>query len=298
MNPIVVFALLNKKIKDVNKRIDDMGSGMSYQGSVQSKTDLPNDADVGDTYTVIDEGNAMYLWDGTEWIEQNSGIYDSVAAIIASNYDNTATYDVGDYAVYQKKLYKCSTEISVPEDWTAAHWTETDIATEIEGLEASKISATEKGVANGVATLDANTKIPEEQIPDKFDDVVYGYYDATTTHKFYKENTYTTEITAVVGKLYVTQDTHICYSYTGNDFVKVGSGLSLGETENDAYRGDRGKTAYDDSQTNKEHIGDLESLETTAQSSLVGAINEIVGDISDIETEIADVTDAEIDDLF
>lgn len=310
MSPIVVLALLNKKIKDTNKRIDDMGSGMSYCGSVPTVNDLPDDADIGDTYTVTGEGNAMFLWDGTEWIEQNAGLFDSVAAIIALTYDSTATYGVGDYAIYQKKLYRCTTAIATPEDFTAAHWTETKVATEIKSLSDGKISLTEKGAANGVATLDANTKIPEAQIPDKFDNTIPCYYD---DGKIYSDSSHQTEITPATGKLYYTQDTHIIYYYSGNNFIKVGSGLSLGETSSDAYRGDDGKKAYDDSQSNKEHIGNLENLTTTANQNLVAAINENdadIGDLTNLDTTAktnlvaainevaADATNADIDALF
>lgn len=51
--------------------------------------------------------------------------------------------------------------------------------------------------------------------------------------------------------------------------------LSLGETSTTAYAGDKGKTAYDDSQSNKSHIGTLSNLTTTEKSDLVGAINEL-----------------------
>lgn len=47
-------------------------------------------------------------------------------------YDNTSTYAEGDYCIYNNKMYKCTTEISTAEDWTAAHWTETSIVEEID----------------------------------------------------------------------------------------------------------------------------------------------------------------------
>ena len=312
MSPIVVLALLNKKIRDVNKRIDDMGSGMSYCGSVDTIADLPDDADIGDTYTVIGEGNAMYLWDGTEWIEQNAGMFDSVAAIIALNYDSTAVYEVGDYVVYQKKLYRCTTEITVPEDFTAAHWAETDVTAEIKSVIAAKISLTEKGAANGVATLDANTKIPEAQIPDKFNNVIYGYLKEADG-KFYSDNAYTIEVTPTTGKLYIDVANKIIYMYSGNDFIIVGTDLALGETATTAFPGDKGKTAYDDSQTNKTNIGTMENLTTTEKSNLVGAINELDGDVgslSSLDTTAKDnlvaainevneeITTSQIDALF
>ena len=46
-------------------------------------------------------------------------------------------------------------------------------------------------------------------------------------------------------KLYIASDTNITYRWNGTTYKPVGSDLALGETENNAYRGDRGKIAYD-----------------------------------------------------
>ena len=55
---------------------------------------------------------------------------------ITDAYDPTAIYDVGDYCIYNNTLYKCASAIAVAEPWTAAHWTATDIATELAAIKA------------------------------------------------------------------------------------------------------------------------------------------------------------------
>lgn len=50
------------------------------------------------------------------------------------------------------------------------------------------------------------------------------------------------------GKLYIDTSTNITYRWDGADYVAIGSVMTLGETEDTAYRGDRGKIAYDHSQ--------------------------------------------------
>lgn len=55
---------------------------------------------------------------------------------ITDGYDDTETYDVGDYCIYNNTLYKCASAIAVAEPWTAAHWTATDIATELAAIRA------------------------------------------------------------------------------------------------------------------------------------------------------------------
>ena len=63
-----MLAVLKKKIANTNEKIDQILPGYTYKGSVANKTDLPNDATVGDLYTVKNENYAQYAWDGEDWI--------------------------------------------------------------------------------------------------------------------------------------------------------------------------------------------------------------------------------------
>jgi hypothetical protein len=51
------------------------------------------------------------------------------------------------------------------------------------------------------------------------------------------------------GKIYVSMDTNLTYRWSGSAYVEISQSLALGETASTAYRGDRGKTAYDHSQS-------------------------------------------------
>ena len=42
---------------------------------------------------------------------------------VAAQYSTSATYNVGDYCIYNGQLYRCITAITTGEAWTAAHWT-------------------------------------------------------------------------------------------------------------------------------------------------------------------------------
>jgi len=110
------------------------------------------------------------------------------------------------------------------------------------------VPTTSVGTASGVAELDANGKVPSSQLPSYVDDVIEGYYKVADG-KFYKESTYTTEIPGETGKIYISVDTNKSYRWTGSGFAEISSSLALGETSSTAYRGDRGKIAYDHSQT-------------------------------------------------
>ena len=52
---------------------------------------------------------------------------------IADFYDDSSTYAVGDIVWYNTTLYKCTTAITVAEDFTPAHWTYAQIANELGG---------------------------------------------------------------------------------------------------------------------------------------------------------------------
>lgn len=109
----------------------------------------------------------------------------------------------------------------------------------------AQVKRSEMGVANGVATLDSTGKIPTSQIPGSYDDVRNGYY---YNGEFYVDEAHTSQMSHVDDILYVDIPTNMPYRWTGTTYVKTGSDLALGETSSTAYRGDRGKAAYDHSQ--------------------------------------------------
>ena len=109
-----------------------------------------------------------------------------------------------------------------------------------------KLNAILKGSANGLAELDSTGKVPVSQLPSFVDDVIEGYlYNG----KLYKESGHTTEISGESGKIYVDLSTEKTYRWSGSAFVVISDTLALGETSTTAYRGDRGKTAYEHSQS-------------------------------------------------
>lgn len=87
-----------------------------------------------------------------------------------------------------------------------------------------------------MASLDASGRIPASQIPGGFDNI--EEYD----------NLAAFPTTGEEGKIYVAKDTNITYRWTGSQYVEISPSLALGETATTAYRGDRGKVAYDHSQ--------------------------------------------------
>lgn len=84
---------------------------------------------------------------------QNQAIYD-VAVSLADFYSTSSSYSVGDYCVYGRSLYKCTTAISGGEAWNAAHWTKVAI---MEEMDANKqdtlVSGTNIKTVNGASLL-------------------------------------------------------------------------------------------------------------------------------------------------
>lgn len=103
----------------------------------------------------------------------------------------------------------------------------------LDTLFAGKLNSSLKGAANGLAELDSNGKVPSSQLPSYVDDVL-EYADRASF-----------PVTGESGKIYIAQDTNVTYRWSGSAYVEISSSLALGETSSTAYRGDRGKTAYD-----------------------------------------------------
>lgn len=111
-----------------------------------------------------------------------------------------------------------------------------------------KVSAAQLPVnaPNGIAGLGDDGKIAAAQLPSYVDDVVEGYYHEGA---FYSDPAHREQITPESGKVYIDAETNITYRWSGHSYAPIGSDLALGETQSTAYRGDRGKIAYDHSMT-------------------------------------------------
>lgn len=139
--------------------------------------------------------------------------------------------------------------------------------------EATYIKLTEKGVADGVATLGADGLIPTSQLPSYVDDVVEYANKAAFPP------------TGEAGKIYVALDTNITYRWGGTEYVEISASLALGETHSTAYYGDFGKAAYDHSQivdanphnTTAAQVGALPTVGGAMTGSIAMGTNKITG---------------------
>jgi len=88
---------------------------------------------------------------------------DNILENLAPAYDNTTTYNVGDFCSYLGKLWKCTTVVSTAEDFDVAKWTETTQAAEdfeiLDLITASGIISTGTAHFNGTLLPDYLIKI-------------------------------------------------------------------------------------------------------------------------------------------
>ena len=92
------------------------------------------------------------------------------------------------------------------------------------------------GAISSKADLDTSGKVLSSQLPSYVDDVLE--YSAKSNFPSTGES----------GKIYVDTATNLTYRWSGSAYVEISQSLALGETSSTAYRGDRGKIAYDHSQ--------------------------------------------------
>lgn len=159
------------------------------------------------------------------------------------------------------------------------YYTETEMDTKLN----AKLNTSLKGSVNGLAELDENGKVPSSQLPSYVDDVIEGYYYSSN---FYTDSAHTIKVTGETGKIYIDLSTNKTYRWSGSAFVVISETLALGETSSTAYRGDRGKIAYDHSQT-AHAPSNAQANQNAFSNVLVGSINIAANTPTDTLTLVA-----------
>lgn len=173
----------------------------------------------------------------------------------------------------------------------------------------SQVKRSEMGVANGVATLGSDGKVPSSQLPSYVDDVIDllnvtgtapttcaigdKYYN-TSSNKIFTAtaaNTWeSTGETPEAGKIYVNLANMKTYRWSGTTLAVISETLALGETSSTAYRGDRGKIAYDHSQSTHART-DATNTNVSYDTTDKKITKTVNGTTSDVVTASTIVTD-------
>ena len=91
------------------------------------------------------------------------------------------------------------------------------------------------GITDAASLVDG--KIPESFLPSYVDDVL----------EYANKASFPTS--GETGKIYVDTTTNLTYRWSGSTYVEISPSIALGETSSTAYYGDKGKVAYEHSQT-------------------------------------------------
>lgn len=124
----------------------------------------------------------------------------------------------------------------------------------------ARILSSEKGVPNGVATLDGTGKIPSAQLPSYIDDVVeYANLAAFPG-------------TGSSGILYIAIDTNKQYRWAGSTYQQITSGAV------DSVAGKTGVITLD--------INDINGLSTALSGKAASTHSHVIGDITGLQTAL------------
>lgn len=149
----------------------------------------------------------------------------------------------------------------------------------ITDLLSNYILSSQKGLANGVAELDENGKVPSGQLPSYVDDVLE--YDNKSSFP----------ATGETGKIYVDKTTNLTWRWGGSAYVEISPSLALGTTSSTAFRGDYGNTAYTHATAKGSAFSSgLYKITTNAQGHVTAAIAVTKADITDLGIPAQDTT--------
>ena len=168
--------------------------------------------------------------------------------------------------------------ITTETDPTVPSWAKQPSKPTYTAQEVGAIATSAKGAASGVAELDSGGKVPSSQLPSYVDDVLeYASQSAFPS-------------TGETGKIYVALDTNQTYRWSGSAYVEISPSIALGETSSTAYRGDRGKAAYDHAQAKGSAFASgLYKITTNAEGHVTGATAVQKSDITALGLTFSDV---------
>lgn len=163
------------------------------------------------------------------------------------------------------------------------YYTEAEVDSKLSG----KAASSHKHGAADITSVNASAitgVIASANLPSFVDDVLEGYYSSDGVfyqHLDTSTGKYSDAYTGEAGKIYVDLNTNKTYRWSGSKYVVVSETIALGETASTAYRGDRGKVAYDHAAAKGSAFASgLYKITTNAQGHVTAATAVGKGDIT------------------
>lgn len=88
-------------------------------------------------------------------------------------YDNTATYAVGDYCIYNSTRYKCITAVTTAEDFDSTKWSATTTSNDISELNSSKANKQWTRILNLSITSNTDQTV-QVTYPDGYSELLFS----------------------------------------------------------------------------------------------------------------------------
>lgn len=270
--------------------VDDLGgidiSGEAIVQNINSSTAIIDDDNL--SLNVNDAVNKKHT-------HANKSIIDTITQLLIDGW-NSAVAHISDTIKHitstERTLWNTvSNKTDVGHIHTESNISNLDKYTksEVDAKLLAKLNANLKGVNNGVAELDSTGKVPSSQLPSYVDDVL----EFTNLIEF--------PTIGESGKIYIDATTNITYRWSGTTYTPIGSDLTLGETLSTAYRGDRGKIAYEHSQTTHDKnlvgLGNIDNIKQATKSEFDNHNNDNVKHMTPAERTKWNTVDNKVDKI-
>ena len=206
------------KVLTVNATEDDVEwKAVSSGGSVSSVN--------GQTGVVVLDADAVGATTQA-YVDQEVDDLNSTLSTSISSKADTNYVDTQDTSIINSLTFKADTNYVDTQDGLL----QDQIDLKADAIAMNQVLSTKADLVGGV--------IPSFQLPSYVDDVLSFV------------NLASFPVTGEDGKIYIAEDVNKTYRWSGSSYVEIGGGgVALGETSSTAYRGDRGKIAYDHSQS-------------------------------------------------
>lgn len=258
--------------------------------------------------TVYGEANKYiyYMYDGTYWVwkgvdyvidtKNTTGASATLSKIYivgaesqqaeAQTYSQSTAYVGTDGCLYSdgQKVLTSHQDISGKADVSDLQNLETAIkynnvlGTTISSSERTawnaKVDGSSVGAANGVASLDANGKVPSTQLPSYVDDVI----EAANFAQLPEEGE--------AGKIYVTLDDNKTYRWGGSAYAEISESLAIGTTSGTACEGNDSRL-FDSRPASDVYAWAKASTKPTYTLAEVGSISSVVQVDSNLNNQVA-----------
>lgn len=267
-----------------------------------NKEQLRNDAIafVGDATIIHTHGTDYYCGSSPVALESDLVNYATTSALtsgLASKANVSHTHSISQISGLQEELDSKLESVSLADLGVTATATElnyvdgvtSNIQTQLNNKAASSHEHAASAITSGTLSLDRLPSITDAKITSISASKITGTIPQTNLPSYVDDVLeYSSKSafpnTGEAGKIYVDTTTNLTYRWGGSSYVEISPSLALGETSSTAYRGDRGKIAYDHSQaTGNPHSLTLSNLGISATAA---ELNYMDGVTSNVQTQL------------